>query len=67
MRAKRVARREWSAQDEKELKKHSKNQTPVIKISKALKRTPGALRQKARQLGISLGHRQRPKRRSQRT
>jgi hypothetical protein len=67
MRAKRVARREWSAQDEKELKKHSKNKTPVIKISKALKRTPGALRQKARQLGISLGHRQRPKRRSQRT
>jgi hypothetical protein len=40
MRAKRVARREWSAQDEKELKKHSKNKTPVIKISKALKRIP---------------------------
>jgi hypothetical protein len=65
MRAKRVARREWSAQDEKELRKHSKNRTPVIKISKALKRTPGALRQKARHLGISIGHRQRPKRRSQ--
>jgi hypothetical protein len=67
MRAKRVARREWSTQDEKELRKHSKNKTPVIKISKALKRTPGALRQKARQLGISLGHRQRPKKRSRRT
>jgi hypothetical protein len=67
MRAKRVARREWSAQDEKELKKHSKNKTPVTKISKALKRTPGALRQKARHLGISIGHRQRPKKRSRRT
>ena len=67
MRAKRVARREWSAQDEKELKKHSKNKTPVTKISKALKRTPGALRQKARHLGISIGHRQRPKKRNRRT
>jgi len=67
MRAKRVVRREWSAQDEKELKKHSKNKTPVIKISKALKRTPGALRQKARHLGIPIGHRQRPKKHSQRT
>jgi hypothetical protein len=54
---KRVVRREWSAQDERELRKHSKSKTPVKDISKALKRTPGALRQKARSLGISLGHR----------
>ena len=54
---KRVVRREWSAQDERELTKHSKSKTPVKDISKALKRTPGALRQKARSLGISLGHR----------
>jgi len=67
MRAKGVVRRNWSVQDEKDLRKHSKNQTPVIKISKALKRTPGALRQKARHLGIPIGHRQRPKKRSQRT
>jgi hypothetical protein len=53
---KRVVRRDWSAQDERELRKHSKNKTPVKDISKALKRTPGALRQKARILGISLGH-----------
>jgi hypothetical protein len=33
---------------------------------KALKRTPGALRQKARNLGISIGHRQRPKKRTRR-
>jgi hypothetical protein len=54
---KRVVRREWSTQDERELRKHSKSKTPVKDISKALKRTPGALRQKARSLGISLGHR----------
>ena len=53
---KRVVRRDWSAQDERELRKHSKSKTPVKDISKALKRTPGALRQKARSLGISLGH-----------
>ena len=54
---KRVVRREWSAQDERQLRKHSKSKTPVKDISKALKRTPGALRQKALSLGISLGHR----------
>lgn len=53
---KRVVRREWSAQDERELRKHSKSKTPVKDISKALKRTPAALRQKARGLGIPLGH-----------
>jgi hypothetical protein len=41
----------------KELKQHSKNKTRVKTISKALKRTPGALRQKARVLGILLGDR----------
>lgn len=56
-RAKRVARRDWSAQDERELRKHSKGRTAVKDISKALKRTAGALRKKAHSLGISLGHR----------
>jgi hypothetical protein len=41
----------------KELKQHSKNKTRVKTISKAVKRTPGALRQKARVLGILLGDR----------
>lgn len=63
---KRVVRREWTAQDERELRKHSRSKTPVKAISKALKRTPGALRQKARHLGISIGHRQRPRKRKQR-
>jgi hypothetical protein len=52
--AKRVVRREWTAQDERALKKHSKEKTPVGAISKALKRTPGALRQKARVVGAQL-------------
>jgi hypothetical protein len=60
---KTVARREWTAADERELRRHSNARTPVGKISKALKRSPGALRQKARHLGISIGHRQRPKKR----
>ena len=56
---KRAVRREWSVQDERELKKHSKNKTAVKDISRALKRTPGALRQKARSLEIPLGHQRR--------
>ena len=56
VRAKRVVRREWTKQDVRDLKKYSKDKTPVKKISKALKRTPAALRNKAFHLGISLGH-----------
>ena len=54
---KRVVRRDWTRAVVKELKQHSKNKTPVKNISRALKRSPGALRQKARVLGIPLGHR----------
>jgi hypothetical protein len=39
-----------------ELRKHSKARTTVIKISKQMKRTVGALRQQALKLGIGLGH-----------
>jgi hypothetical protein len=49
-------RREWTSADVKSLKKHSKTRTPVAKVSKELKRTIGALRVKASQLGIGLGH-----------
>ena len=52
-RAKRVA---WTKQDVRDLKAHSKNKTPVVKVSKSMKRTEGALRQKALSLGIGLGH-----------
>jgi hypothetical protein len=54
---KRPVRREWTKEDVRELKAHSRSKTPVAKISKLMKRTIGALRQKALALGISLGHR----------
>ena len=56
VRKRRVARRGWTRTDVKELRQHSKDKTRVTTISRALKRTPGALRQKARALGIPLGH-----------
>jgi hypothetical protein len=55
--AKKMKRVSWSAQDVKTLKAHSKSKTPVVKISKEMKRTAGAVRQKALVLGISVGHR----------
>ena len=54
---KRVKRREWTKEDVRELKAHSRSKTPVVKISKLTKRTVGALRQKALHMGLSLGHR----------
>ena len=54
--AKRTKRREWTKENVRELKAHSRSKTPVAKISKMTKRTAGALRQKAFQMGMSLGH-----------
>jgi NADH:ubiquinone oxidoreductase subunit len=53
----RRMRRAWSKDDIRELKAHSKAKTPVIKIARLTKRTAEALRQKAWQLEIPLGHR----------
>ena len=53
---KKIARREYSKADVRELRAHSKARTPVDKIAKLTKRTVGALRQKALKLGIRLGH-----------
>jgi len=61
---KRAVRRPWSKQDERELKGHSKSKSPIKAVVKAMKRTPGALRQKAFSLGLSLGHRRSKKRRA---
>jgi hypothetical protein len=52
----KVLRRAWTKDQLRELKMHSRAKTPVAKISKIMKRTAGALRQKAFQLGMSLGH-----------
>jgi hypothetical protein len=53
----RARRREWTKQDVREIKGHSRARTPVAKMSKLMKRTVGALRQKAFDLGLPLGHR----------
>ena len=55
--AKKIARREYTKADVKELRAHSKAKTPVAKIAKLTKGTEGSLRQKAIKLGIRLGHR----------
>jgi hypothetical protein len=49
-------RREYTKADVKELRAHSKARTPVDKIAKLTKRSVGSLRQKARTLGLGLGH-----------
>ena len=49
-------RKEYTKDDLKLLKAHSKARTPVAKVSKLMKRSEGTLRQKARAMGIGLGH-----------
>jgi hypothetical protein len=53
---KRPTPKPFTAADIKLLKHHSKARTPVSKIVKLMKRTEGSLREKARKLGIGLGH-----------
>jgi hypothetical protein len=55
--SKTAKRRLYSNEDLKTLKAHSKAKTPVDKIAKLMKRSGPTLRQKARALGLSLGHR----------
>ena len=54
--SKKTKRVAWTKSMHADLRKHSKARTPVAKISKQMKRTIGALRQKALKLGIGLGH-----------
>ena len=51
---KRVA---WTKENIRDLKMYSKSKTPVAKISKLMKRSEGAIRQKALALDIGIGHR----------
>ena len=53
----RPKRRAWTKQHVQELRAHSRAKTPVAVISKRMKRTTGALRVKAMELGLPLGHR----------
>jgi hypothetical protein len=54
--SKKITRREYTKEDVKELRAHSKARTPVSEIARLTKRTVGSLRQKALKLGIGLGH-----------
>ena len=54
--AKKIVRLPYTKDELKALKAHSKARTPIAKISKQMKRSIPALRTKAHQLGIGLGH-----------
>jgi len=54
---KTLARKLWTKENLRELKAHSKAKTPVVQVAKAMKRTESAARQKAKTIGIGLGHR----------
>ena len=54
MAKKKIVRRVWTSSDVRELKSLAKKKTGVAKISKALKRSPGATAVKAHMLGVSL-------------
>jgi hypothetical protein len=54
---KTLFRSPWTKEDIRQLKAHSKAKTPVVGVAKAMKRTEGAVRQKAKTIGIGLGHR----------
>jgi len=56
---KRTVRREWSKVDLRELKTMARARTPAKSICRRLKRTEGAIRQKAFSLGTSLSTRKR--------
>jgi hypothetical protein len=55
--AKKIIRRAWTAGDKRQMKTMAKAKLGVTKISKALKRTPGATTVMAAKLGVSLAMR----------
>jgi hypothetical protein len=57
MPARKVKRRSWENADVRQFKKLAKAKTPALKIARIFKRTEGAIRQKALQLGVSLNSR----------
>ena len=50
-------RREWTKDDVRELKGFARQKMPAPKIARSLKRTVGAIRQKAFTMGVSLDSR----------
>lgn len=57
MLVKTLKRREWTAEDVRELRQLAKAKTPASQIARKLKRTEGATRQKALTLSVSLNSR----------
>ena len=57
MLVKKTKRREWTADDVRELKQLAKAKTPAGQIARKLKRTEGATRQKALTLNLPLDSR----------
>ena len=57
MAKKKLVRRAWTAADVRELKALAKKKVGVKRISKALKRSPGATAVKAAKIGVSLSMR----------
>jgi hypothetical protein len=47
-------RRAWTNEDDRALKAMARKRTPAAKIARTLKRTEGAVRQKAFSIGVSL-------------
>jgi len=60
--AKRATRRGWTRKDMGDLKSLAKAKTPARMIGRKLKRSEGAVRQKAYAVGISLSLRKRARR-----
>jgi hypothetical protein len=56
-RAKKAVRRAWTKDDVRTMKTMAKAKSGVVKIAKALKRTPGATSVMAAKLGVSLSTR----------
>jgi hypothetical protein len=54
---KAAVRNPWTKDDVRELRVHSKARTPEAAVPKAMRRTEGAVLQKAKTIGIGLGHR----------
>ena len=52
-----TVRKPWTKEDLRQLKVHSKKRTSALEVAKTMKRTEAAVRQKAKTIGIGLGHR----------
>jgi len=64
--ARKKTRRAWLAEEVKALRSAAKSIVPAKRIARLLKRTEGAIRQKALALGLSLNSQRRGKRKKAR-